>query len=143
MLEIWLFQERKKISFLKKITKLFPNLFLKYLKIGTLNTLFGFTLFSLLSFSKIDTWLVLFLSQVGGILFNFCTFGSFVFNSLDINKLPKFILSNLIIYIMFLGSLYILEGFVSNRIFALSIAVIPITIINFFILSKLIFNTNK
>ena len=143
MLEIWLFQERKKISFLKKITKLFPNLFLKYFKIGILNTLFGFTLFSLLSFSKIDTWLVLFLSQVGGILFNFCTFGSFVFNSLDINKLPKFILSNLIIYIMFLGALYILEGFVSNRIFALSIAVIPITIINFFILTKLIFNTNK
>lgn len=138
-----MFQERKKISYLKKITKLFPNLFLKYFKIGTLNTLFGFTLFSLLSFSKIDTWLVLFLSQVGGILFNFCTFGSFVFNSLDINKLPKFILSNLIIYIMFLVSLYILEGFVSNRIFALSIAVIPITIINFFILSKLIFNTNK
>ena len=138
-----MFQERKKISFLKKITKLFPNLFLKYFKIGILNTLFGFTLFSLLSFSKIDTWLVLFLSQVGGILFNFCTFGSFVFNSLDINKLPKFILSNLIIYIMFLGALYILEGFVSNRIFALSIAVIPITIINFFILTKLIFNTNK
>lgn len=137
---ISLFMGKNSLFLPNHFNKFIPKNLLDFFKVGGLNTIFGFFLFSLVSLSNLDTWLVLLFSQVGGLIFNFYTFGNFVFNASDLNRFPRFVLFNFIIYLLFLSSLSFLDSYFTNRIVALAIAIIPISLINYFILSRLVFN---
>jgi len=92
------------------LKKKIANLFI-YLKIGLLNTCFGYltyAIFLLLGFSYGKS---LFLATALGILFNYITFGRFVFNCVvDIKSLLKFITLYLLIYLVNFYLLLILSN---------------------------------
>ena len=67
-------------------TKLF-----KFLIVGSLNTLFGYSLYALFIFCGLHYSLGVLLSTSIGILFNFKTIDKFVFESSDNKLIHKFI----------------------------------------------------
>ena len=72
------------------IKKLLSNSFLKYLLIGGLNTVFGYSIFAVYTFLLGNAYLTLILSTVTSVLFNFKTYGVLVFKSHDNSKIFRF-----------------------------------------------------
>src|ERR1700681_3661511 len=74
--------------------------FIKFIFVGVLNTLFGYLTFSLLIFLGLHYYLAFFLATCVGILFNFKTFGTLVFNNSEKKLLVKFIAVYLVVYLI-------------------------------------------
>ena len=66
-------------------------LFVKFIIIGILNTLFGYCTFAILLFAGIHYSTAVILSTIAGILFNFKTTGNLVFHNNDNQLIFKFI----------------------------------------------------
>ena len=67
--------------------------FLRFLISGLTNMLFGFSLFSLLSLTNLSTYIILTISSLLGVLFNFYTTSSYAFKKFKIRYLPSFLIS--------------------------------------------------
>lgn len=76
---------------------------LRFLLVGAINALFGFSTFSILVFFHLHYSLAIFLATTAGILFNFFSYGSWVFNNND----PRLIFRFLVVY-LFLYSMNVL-----------------------------------
>ena len=66
-------------------------LFIKFLAVGVLNTLFGYGIFALLLFIGLHYAVASILATICGVLFNFKTTGTLVFNNNDNRLIFKFI----------------------------------------------------
>lgn len=74
--------------------------FVRYGLVGILNTAFGYSIFALLTWSGLHYPLALFFATLAGILFNFRTFGHFVFENKDWHLLWRFFAVYGILYIV-------------------------------------------
>ena len=110
-----------------------------FLIVGVVNTFFGFFVLFLLSFTHLDTWLILLLSQLFGLVFNFFTTGHYVFRTTSWKFLSKFILVSIFIYFVYLLSINLFIPYVENRTIAILILVTPISLLNYFIFSRYVF----
>jgi len=79
------------------------KLFIKFILVGIINTLFGYFLFSLFIYFGIHYSLAVALSTIGGVLFNFKTLGKLVFNSNNNRLFFKFIFVYLFTYVLNVG----------------------------------------
>lgn len=69
----------------------FDILFIKFILVGILNTLFGYGIFSLLLFSGLHYSLSVILGTVAAVLFNFKTTGMLVFKNNDNRLIFRFV----------------------------------------------------
>jgi len=115
----------------------------KFIGIGIINTLFGYSLYALFIYIGFDYKYAVFFSTVLGILFNFKTIGRFVFESHDNLLILKFFGVYVVIYIvnislikgfLLLGTSYYLAGFV---------ALFPCAILSFILNKKFVFTQTK
>ena len=84
--------------FLKKIITLNPKYF-KFIGAGTLNTIFGYSIYALLISLDITYLYALFFSTLIGVIFNYFSFGHLVFNStVGLVNFLKFVLTYTFIY---------------------------------------------
>jgi len=113
--------------------------FVKFLIVGGLNALFGFTVYSLLAITALPTWLVLLGANLLGIIFNFFTTGGLVFKSLSITKVPVFIICYGIVFLLNLGLLYWLTPVFDSRILAMATVIIPMAILTYLMQSRFVF----
>lgn len=74
---------------------LLKNQAIRFILIGIINTLFGYSLFSLFIFLHFSSTMAIFLATLLSIVLNFNTLGHFVFNNTDKKLLIKFISSYL------------------------------------------------
>lgn len=107
-----------------------------------LNTFFGYSIFVLLDFSKLPTWVILLITNILGVLFNFFTTSKYVFNNKSLRKLPLFIFLYVFNYLISLKLLELLSNFTINRSIAMGILILPLSIATFFLQKKLIFYKN-
>ena len=89
-------------------------LFYKYLLIGGVNTVFGYCVFAFLLFFGIHYSLAVLVATILGILFNFKTYGRFVFNNHSWNLLGRFVFVYTNIYLVNITLLLVFDLFVSN-----------------------------
>ena len=89
-------------------------LFYKYLLIGGVNTVFGYCVFAFLLFFGIHYSLAVLVATILGILFNFQTYGRFVFKNHSWNLLGRFVFVYTIIYLVYITLLLVFDLFVSN-----------------------------
>ncbi len=75
-------------------------LFLKFILVGIINTLFGYCFWAFLIFIKVHYALAVVISTIAGILFNFKTTGTIVFHNKNNKLLLKFVLIYLIIMLL-------------------------------------------
>jgi len=110
---------------------------MKFILIGGLNTLFGYSCYALFIYIGMRYPLALLLSTCIGVLFNFKTIGRFVFARTNNNYFLKFVTVYGGIYFFNMILIKFLESFTNNFYLAGLVAMVPAAIIAF-ILNKFI-----
>ncbi len=105
---------------------------LKFLLIGVINTIFGYSLFALLIFIGLHYTVAVFIGTIVGIVFNFKTTGKYVFNNTDNKLFFYFIGVYVFIYFFNIISLWLLQKIgITNMYFAGAILILPAATISF------------
>jgi putative flippase GtrA len=112
---------------------------MRFLIVGGLNTLFGFTVYSLLALTDLSTWIVLMISNVAGIAFNFVTTGGLVFRNMSLPIVPRFLISYGVIFFIYLGLIQWLSPVCGGRIMAMAVIVLPMVVLTYLIQSRFVF----
>jgi putative flippase GtrA len=120
------------------------NQFLRFLLVGILNTIFGFSIFAIFVQLGLDDKSAVLFSMILGVLFNFKTTGSFVFANKNNKLLLRFICVYAVIFLLNVGGLSILKSIPLNlaldpktkTTIAGGILVLPLAIVSF-VLNKL------
>jgi putative flippase GtrA len=116
------------------------NTFLRFLIAGGFNTLFGWLCFAAAILLGAPPWLALIVACLTGIVFNFITLGGYAFRSLVLNRFPRFVLAYGVIYTTNLICLKALRPWVDSPILGQLILTLPLALMSYIILSKMVFN---
>ena len=131
------------ITLMKKIYKKLNNerTFVKFLFVGALNTLFGYSMYALFIFLGLHYSLAVFCSTVLGILFNFKTIGVIVFKNSDNRLIFKFFGVYALIYVLNVSGLTLLKTLGSGNMYINGlILVIPLALLSFLLNKKFVFS---
>lgn len=115
------------------------NKFIRFLVVGGLNTLFGYSLFALLIFSGLHYSLAVFVSTALGVLFNFKTTGSIVFKHNNNALIFKFVLGYCVVYALNVGLLKVLNLLGFNMYAGGAMLLLPMALVSYFLNSRLVF----
>jgi putative flippase GtrA len=115
------------------------RVFIIYILVGILNTLFGYSVFALFIYLKVHYSLAALLSTVLGVLFNFKTIGKLVFGSNDNTLIFRFVSVYIVVYLMNVAGLRIYRLFDDNMYLAGLLMIIPAAIVSFALHSRFVF----
>ena len=113
--------------------------FLKFLIVGFINTLFGYCVFALLIYLNIHYTIASFVATVLGVLFNFKTYGKFVFNNTNWDRIFLFISVYATIYTINILGLFIFKSFGINEYIAGAILIIPMALLGYFLNKRFVY----
>ena len=113
--------------------------FVRFLLVGGLNTMFGYSVFSLCIFLGCHYILASFISTVAGMLFNFKTTGLLVFRNTNNSLIFQFAGVYMFVYGVNVLFLKLLDGITVNAYVSGAIAVVPVALLSFFLLKKIVF----
>lgn len=113
--------------------------FIRFLLVGVLNTVFGYSCFALLLYFGIDHRLTLLISTVLGVLFNFKTSGHLVFKATGSRRIARFVLVYGVVYGINLGGLEILIWFSISVYLAGLILIPPCAVIAYFLQKNFVY----
>lgn len=116
--------------------------FVRFLVVGGINTLFGLAAYSLLALSDLSTWLVLIVSNLAGMVFNFITTGGLVFRDLNLARLPRFLFCYVLIFLIYLVLINWLSPVTGGRIWAMAIIVLPMAALTYLMQSWFVFSVS-
>jgi putative flippase GtrA len=106
-----------------------------------MNTLVGYSLFSLFLLLNFHYTLAVFSSTVLGVLFNFKSIGKFVFNSNNNERIYHFIGVYVLLYLLNVSGLWGLSSIgMENMYVAGAILLAPLAIISFILNKNFVFN---
>lgn len=111
----------------------------KFFIVGILNTIFGCLIYTILIWSKFNSFLALLFSMILGVFFNFKTFGALVFKSNDNSRIFRFFLIYMSLYLFNNIVLYFLIDTYVNRYLAGFIVLISSALISYFLNLKFVF----
>lgn len=117
--------------------------FIKFLAVGGLNTIFGYSVYSLLLYIGLHYSLAVLLGTILGVMFNFQTTGKLVFNNKKNILIFKFAGVYCILYFINTTFLYIFNSFKFNMYFAGAIMILPMALMSFTLIKKLVFQERK
>jgi putative flippase GtrA len=122
------------------IYKIWQYQIVKFLFVGVLNTIVGYSLFALFIFLDFHYTIATLLATLLGVLFNFKSIGTIVFQSHNNRLIFKFILTYIIIYLLNIFGLYILQtlGYTDMYINGL-VLIMPLAIISFLLNKYFVF----
>ena len=117
--------------------------FLKFLMVGALNTVFGYSVFALFTYLNLHYTISTLLATIHGILFNFKTTGCIVFKNGDNKLIFKFLFVYGVTYLLSIAFLRICEYFgFTNMYLNYAILLLPNAMIAYSLMKKFVF-TNK
>jgi len=124
-----------------KILNLWSIRFVRFLVVGGINTVFGYSIYALFIYLGLHYSIAALLGTILGILFNFKTTGKIVFDSSNNSLLLKFIG---VYFITYLISLAFLKGLVLlniNLYLAGALVILPNAVIAYLLNKKIVFVT--
>ncbi|MEH1839546.1 MAG: GtrA family protein [Nostoc sp.] len=107
------------------------KIFIRFLIVGVINTLFGYLLFSLLILLNFRYEIAVLISTICGVLFNFKTFGILVFKNKNNTLIFKFIGVYTIIYLMQVFLLKKLISYKINVFIAEALILLPLALVSY------------
>ena len=113
--------------------------FARFLAVGGLNTVFGYSLFAVFILIGMPTAAALAAGTVLGMLFNFKSFGTLVFGNKDARLLPRFALFYAVQYLVNLISLRWLQSLGLSALIAQLILIVPLSLASFLLMRRLVF----
>ncbi len=127
----------KRLRIMPSFTK--SRRFLKYLIIGGINTVFGYSLFAGLLYSGFHYTLATLLATCAGVLFNFNTTGRIVFKNSDSGLLFRFIVVYTIVYLLNVSLLRLMELCAVNLYLGSAITTLPMAFLAYFLNKNFVF----
>ena len=122
--------------------KYFNIQFIKYILVGILNTLFGYTIFALLLYTGLHYAVVCILATIICVLFNYKTYGKLVFKN-NKNALVKFVSVYILTTSLSILGLKIAKLYTINLYFAGFIITCVMAVISFILLKSYVFKEQK
>ncbi len=120
---------------------LLNNQFFRFLLVGGINAVFGYSVFALLIYIGLHYTLAVFVGTVLGILFNFQTVGRLVFGEHKIVLLWKFFMVYGVTYLLNVLGIYIFEIFRVSNYLAGALMILPVAIVGFLLNKKFVFKS--
>lgn len=116
------------------------NKFIRFLFVGILNTIFGYSLFAIFIFFNMHYSLAVLCSTILGVLFNFKTIGKLVFDSHDNSLIFRFVAVYIVIYILNISFLWFFKylGF-GNMYINGMVLLAPLAVVSFVLNKKFVF----
>ena len=90
----------------------------KFFIVGILNTIFGCLIYTILIWSKLNSFLALLFSMILGVFFNFKTFGALVSKSNDNSRIFRFFLIYISLYLFNNIMFYFFNRYIRKHIFS-------------------------
>ncbi|MBF0560147.1 MAG: GtrA family protein [Nitrospirae bacterium] len=118
---------------------MFNNRFIRFLIVGGINTAFGYGVYALLIFLKFHYAVASLLATILGVMFNFKTTGSLVFESKDNRLIFKFVGVYAIIYALNTASLGVFNYFKVDMYLAGAAMLLPMAMVGFVLNKNLVF----
>ncbi len=110
----------------------------RYYQAGLVNTIFGYGLFALLVWLGLNIYLAQIFSHVLGASFNYLTYSRYAFATHEASKV-RFALSYVGNYFLGLTGLAMIARFVASPYFAGFLATMFVSLVNYFVLKRLVF----
>jgi putative flippase GtrA len=127
------------IGYINIIKRNFNNRFIKFLFIGVINTVFGYSIYAILLWIKLHYTLALMIATIMGILFNFKTTGIFVFQNNKNRLLYRFILTYSSAYLVNILILKFFKSLDINLFIVQAILVLPMALVSFLLNKHFVF----
>jgi len=121
-------------------SKIQESSFIRFLLVGAVNTIFGYSVFVLFSIAGVHYSIAIIFSTLAGVLFNFKTIGILVFGSHDNRLIFRFLGVYLVIYLINLIGLKNMDTYHVNHYLAQAMLAPELALISFFLNKKLVFN---
>ncbi|NTY36616.1 MULTISPECIES: GtrA family protein [Burkholderia cepacia complex] len=121
------------------LTRTFVQL-LRFLVVGGLNTLVGYSLFAVLTYAGLAYPVAIGLATIGGVLFNFQSVGRLVFDGAPRSRFWRFVGVYCVIYLLNLGGVRLLLGLDANIYIANALTLLPLSVIAFILNRRFVFN---
>ena len=125
------------------IIRLKNSRFIRFLFVGIINTLFGYTVFALMILIRLDYRFSLLITTICGVLFNFKTIGTLVFKAKDSRPIIRFVGVYLIIYLLNDQSLQIANSLGMNILWAQAGLLLPLASLSYILNKKFVFNDKR
>lgn len=106
--------------------------FARFIFIGVINTIFGFSIYALFIFLGFDYVMAALLGTILGVIFNFQTISRFVFKKNDYKLFFRFIFVYVVTYFLSISIIGFLKEFGLNDYISGFIALFPCAIVSFF-----------
>lgn len=120
-----------------------PSRFVRFLVVGGLNTLVGYSLFAGFILLGAGSALALAAATVLGVLFNFKSFGTLVFDNREKRLLPRFVAFYAVQYALNLLCLRGLEMWGLPALLAQLILLVPFSVASFLLMHRLVFGRSR
>lgn len=117
--------------------------FFRFLVVGGVNTLFGYTVFAGLVYLHLTVAIALLLSTMVGVLFNFKTIGRLVFANPNNRLIGKFAGVYGIIYLVNLAMVKVLTGLHLGVYVAAALLLLPMAVLSFALNRTFVFAEGK
>jgi putative flippase GtrA len=116
---------------------------LRFLLVGGINTVFGYTAYAALLFAGLDYVLAAFFGTLAGVAFNYFTTGGLVFDHLSRSALARFVTTYIIVYLVNIGCVAMLGRIGVNAYLAGLILVLPMAMIAYVLMSRFVFGGRR
>ncbi|MFL1490557.1 GtrA family protein [Pseudomonas antarctica] len=122
------------------IRELVSSKFFKFLLVGLMNSVFGYGCFASFLYLGLHYSSALLLATILGVLFNFKSTGSLVFNSNNDRLIFRFIIGYVLVYSVNLGGIALFSLFGVAPYVSGLILVPPMAVLSFLINNRFVFN---
>ena len=122
------------------VKKVWSIRFFRFLVVGGINTLFGYSVFAIFTLLKFHYGISLLIGTICGVLFNFNTTGRIVFNSKDGSLIFRFFLVYGITYGINYAGLWLFERIRIGPLIAGAILILPVAVIAYYLNKYLVFS---
>jgi putative flippase GtrA len=108
--------------------------------VGGLNTVFGYTIYSIFILLHLHYIFAALLGQICGMLFNFKTTGTIVFKNKNNRLIFRFFIVYLVTYFITIGLLKVFDIFHIGSLVAGAIIILPVAFLSFILMKKFVFS---
>ena len=122
------------------VRRILANRFVRFLVVGGINTVFGYSVFAVLILLKVAYPIAAFLSTVLGVLFNFKSYGRLVFGSHDNRLIFRFFGVYGVCYLLGLAPLAWAKAHAVPILLMAAICALPMAAIGFWLQRAFVFH---
>ena len=114
----------------------------RYYQAGVVNTAFGYGLYALFVAAGLNMYVAQIVAHLIGVAFNYVTYSRYAFADQSASK-ARFVLSYGVNYLLGLGALWTASQWIASPYVAGLVAVLFVSLVNFFILKHWVFSARS